>query len=82
MKHLKLIDSDLYDFRLKVVHIIEACANVQRVLAGEWDGLSPYQIQRLEVVFEKAEELNQMLNYVKNRDAVKDISTCFDEEAA
>jgi hypothetical protein len=52
------------------------------VLAGEWDGLSPYQIQRLEVVFEKAEELNQMLNYVKNRDARKDISTCFDEEAA
>ena len=82
MKYLKLIESDLYDLRLKTVHIIETCANIQRVLAGEWDALTPYQTKCLERAFDEAEELKHMLNIIKNRDITKDISTCFDEEAA
>ena len=79
MKYLTLIDSDLYDIRLKTGHIIEACANIQRVLAGEWTSLTPYQVKCLERAFDEAEELKHMLNVIKNREVRKDISTCFDE---
>ena len=82
MKHLKLIESDLYDIRLKTVHIIEGCANIHRVLASDWDFMSAYQVKVIERLFDRVEELKQMLNVIKNRDAIKDISTCFDEEAA
>ena len=82
MKNLKLIDSDLYDIRLKTVHIIEGCANIHRVLAGDWDSMSSYQVKVIERLIGEAEELKHMLNHIKNRDAIKDISTCFDEEAA
>ena len=82
MKNLKLIESDLYDIRLKTVHVIEMSANIQRVLAGDWDYLSPFQVNVIERLFSDVEELKDMLNHIKNRDARKDISTCFDEEAA
>ena len=79
MKYLKLIDSDLYDIRLATVHIIEDSANIQRVLAGDWDSMSSYQVKVIERLFDRVEELKHMLNHIKNRDALKDISTCFDE---
>ena len=82
MKNLKLIEGDLFDIRLKAVHVIESAANLQRVLAGDWGYLSEYQVNVIERLFKEAEELKQMLNVIKNRDARKDISTCFDEEAA
>lgn len=82
MKYLTLIDSDLYDIRLATVHIIEDSANIHRVLAGDWDSMSSYQVNVIERLFDRVEELKQMLNHIKNRDAIKDISTCFDEEAA
>ena len=82
MKHLKLIESDLYDIRLATVHIIEDSANIHRVLAGDWDSMSSYQVNVIERLFDRVEELKQMLSHIKNRDARKDISTCFDEEAA
>ena len=82
MKNLKLIEGDLFDIRLKAVHVIESAANLQRVLAGDWGYLSEYQVNVIERLFKEAEELKQMLNVIKNRDAIKDISTCFDEEAA
>ena len=81
-KLCRLIESDLFDLRLKGVRLLEAAANMHRVIAGEWPYLSPYQVKVLENVFNEAEELKQMLNVIKNRDAIKDISTCFDEEAA
>lgn len=79
MKYLKLIDSDLYDIRLATVHIIEDSANIQRVLAGDWDSMSSYQVKVIERLFDRVEELKQMIKVIKNRDAAKDISTCFDE---
>ena len=82
MKVLKLIESDLYDIRLATVHIIEDSANIQRVLASDWDSMSSYQVKVIERLFDRVDELKQMMNIIKNRDAVKDISTCFDEEAA
>ena len=82
MKNLKLIEGDLFDIRLKAVHVIESAANLQRVLAGDWGYLSEYQVNVIERLFKEAEELKHMLNVIKNRDAIKDISTCFDEEAA
>jgi hypothetical protein len=82
MKNLKLIEGDLFDIRLKAVHVIESAANLQRVLAGDWGYLSEYQVNVIERLFKEAEELKHMLNVIKNRDALKDISTCFDEEAA
>ena len=82
MKHLKLIESDLYDIRLATVHIIEDSANIHRVLAGDWDSMSSYQVNVIERLFDRVEELKQMIKVIKNRDVVKDISTCFDEEAA
>lgn len=81
-KLMKLDDSDLFDLRLKGVRLLEAAANMHRVIAGEWPYLSPYQVKVLENVFNEAEELKQMLNIIKNRHITKDISTCFDEEAA
>ena len=81
-KVMKLIDSDLFDLRLKGVRLLEAAANMHRVIAGEWPYLSSYQVKVLENVFNEAEELKQMLNIIKNRDARKDISTCFDETEA
>jgi hypothetical protein len=81
-KLMKLDDSDLFDLRLKGVRLLEAAANMHRVIAGEWPYLSPYQVKVLENVFNEAEELKQMLNVIKNRHITKDISTCFDEEAA
>ena len=82
MKNLKLIESDLFDIRLKTVHIIERSANIQRVLAGDWDYLSPFQVNVIERLFSDVEELKDMLSHIKNRDARKDISTCFDETEA
>ena len=82
MKNLKLLEGDLFDIRLKAVHVIESAANLQRVLAGDWGYLSEYQVNVIERLFKEAEELKHMLNVIKNRDAIKDISTCFDEEAA
>ena len=82
MRNLKLIESDLFDIRLKTVHVIEMAANIHRVLAGDWDYLSPFQVNVIERLFSDVEELKDMLNHIKNRDARKDISTCFDEEAA
>ncbi len=82
MKNLKLIEGDLFDIRLKAVHVIESAANLQRVLAGEWGYLSEYQVNVIERLFKEAEELKDMLNHIKNRDARKDISTCFDETEA
>ena len=82
MKHWKLIESDLYDIRLATVHIIEDSANIQRVLAGDWDSMSSYQVKVIERLIGEVEELKHMLNHIKRRDARKDISTCFDEEAA
>ena len=82
MKHLKLIESDLYDIRLATVHIIEDSANIQRVLAGDWDSMSSYQVKVIERVFDRVDELKHMLNHIKRRDARKDISTCFDETEA
>lgn len=82
MKHLKLIESDLFDMRLKVVRVIEGAANIHRVLAGEWSYLSEYQVNVIERLIVEVEELKHMLNHIKTRDARKDISTCFDEEAA
>jgi hypothetical protein len=79
MKYLKLIESDLYDIRLATVHIIEDSANIQRVLAGDWDSMSSYQVKVIERLFDRVEELKQMIKVIKNRDAAKDISTCFDE---
>ena len=79
MKNLKLIEGDLFDIRLKAVHVIESAANLQRVLAGDWGYLSEYQGNVIERLFKEAEELKHMLNHIKNRDALKDISTCFDE---
>ena len=79
MKNLKLIEGDLFDIRLKAVHVIESAANLQRVLAGDWGYLSEYQVNVIERLFKEAEELKDMLNHIKNRDARKDISTCFDE---
>lgn len=81
-KVMKLIDSDLFDLRLKGVRLLEAAANMHRVIAGEWPYLSPYQVKVLENVFNEAEELKQMLNVIKNREKTKDISTCFDETEA
>ena len=82
MKNLKLIEGDLFDIRLKAVHVIESAANLQRVLAGEWGYLSEYQVNVIERLFKEAEELKDMLNHIKNRDARKDISTCFDQTEA
>ena len=82
MKNLKLIESDLFDIRLKTVHVIEMAANIQRVLAGDWDYLSPYQVNIIERLFRDVDELKGMLKAIQSRDARKDISTCFDEEAA
>ena len=82
MKNLKLIEGDLFDIRLKAVHVIESAANLHRVLAGDWGYLSEYQVNVIERLFKEAEELKHMLNVIKNRDALKDISTRFDEEAA
>ena len=82
MKHLKLIESDLYDIRLATVHIIEDSANIQRVLAGDWDSMSSYQVKVIERLFDRVDELKHMLNVIKNRTKTQDISTCFDEEAA
>ena len=82
MKNLKLIESDLYDIRLATVHVIEDAANIQRVLAGDWNSMSNYQVKVIERLFDRVDELKHMLNVIKNRDAIKDISTCFDEEAA
>ena len=79
MKYLKLIESDLYDLRLKTVHIIEDAANIQRAVAGDWTSLSDYQVMVIERLFDRVEELKQMIKVIKNRDAIKDISTCFDE---
>lgn len=82
MKNLKLIESDLYDIRLKTVHVIEMAANIQRVLAGDWDYLSSYQVDVIERLFSDVEEMKHMLNVIKNREVRKDISTCFDETEA
>jgi hypothetical protein len=82
MKYLKLIESDLYDIRLATVHVIEDSANIQRVLAGDWDSMSNYQVKVIERLFDRVDELKNMLHVIKNRDVVKGISTCFDEEAA
>ena len=82
MKNLKLIESDLYDIRIKTVHVIEMAANIQRVLAGDWNYLSSYQVDVIERLFSDVEELKHMLNVIKSRDARKDISTCFDETEA
>ena len=79
MKNFKFIESDLYDIRLKTVHVIEMAANIQRVLAGDWDYLSSYQVDVIERLFSDVEELKHMLNVIKNREVRKDISTCFDE---
>jgi hypothetical protein len=79
MKNLKLIEGDLFEIRLKAVHVIESAANLQRVLAGDWGYLSEYQVNVIERLFKEAEDLKHMLNVIKNRDARKDISTCFDE---
>lgn len=78
-KLMKLIDSDLFDLRLKGVRLLEAAANMHRVIAGEWPYLSRYQVKVIENVFNEAEELKQMLNVIKNREVRRDISTCFDE---
>ena len=72
----------MYDIRLATVHIIEDSANIQRVLAGDWDSMSSYQVKVIERLIGEVEELKHMLNHIKTRDARKDISTCFDEEAA
>ncbi len=82
MKNLKLIDSDLYDIRLATVHVIEDAANIQRVLAGDWNSMSNYQVKVIERLFDRVDELKHMLNVIKNRTKTQDISTCFDEEAA
>ena len=82
MKYLKLIESDLYDIRLATVRVIEDAANIQRLLAHDWNSMTDYQIKNIERLFDRVDELKHMLNVVKNRDAIKDISTCFDEEAA
>ena len=82
MKNLKLIEGDLFDIRLKAVHVIESAANLQRVLAGDWGYLSEYQVNVIERLFKEAEELKHMLNVIKNREVRKDISTCFDETEA
>ena len=79
MKNLKLIEGDLFDIRLKAVHVIESAANLQRVLAGDWGYLSEYQVNVIKRLFKEAEELKHMFNVIKKRDALKDISTCFDE---
>jgi hypothetical protein len=82
MKNLKLIESDLFDIRLKTVHVIEMAANIQRVLAGDWNYLSPYQVNIIERLFMDVDELKNMLKTIQNREVCRDISTCFDEEAA
>ena len=82
MKNLKLIEGDLFDIRLKAVHVIESAANLHRVLAGDWGYLSEYQVNVIERLFKEAEELKHMLNVIKNREKTKDISTCFDETEA
>lgn len=82
MKYLKLIESDLYDLRLKTVHIIEDAANIQRAVAGDWSSLSDYQVTVIERLFDRVDELKHILNVIKHRNVTKDISTCFDEEAA
>jgi hypothetical protein len=82
MRYLKLIDSDLYDIRLATVRVIEGSADIQRFLAGDWDSISDYQVEVIERLFDRVDELKNMLHVIKNRDAVKDISTCFDEETA
>jgi len=82
MKNLKLIEGDLFDIRLKAVHVIESAANLQRVLAGDWGYLSEYEVNVIERLFKEAEELKHMFNHIKSREVRKDISTCFDEEAA
>jgi hypothetical protein len=79
MKNLKLIEGDLFDIRLKAVHVIESAANLQRVIAGDWGYLSEYQVNVIERLFKEAEELKHMFNVIKNREVRKDISTCFDE---
>jgi hypothetical protein len=82
MKNLKLIEGDLFDIRLKAVHVIESAANLHRVLAGDWRYLSEYQVNVIERLFKEAEDLKHMLNVIKNREKTKDISTCFDETEA
>ena len=82
MKNLKLIESDLYDIRLATVHVIEDSANIQRVLAGDWNSMSNYQVKVIERLFDRVDELKHMLNVIKNREAIKGISTCFDETEA
>ncbi len=79
MKYLKLIESDLYDLRLKTVHIIEDAANIQRAVAGDWTSLSDYQVMVIERLFDRVDELKHILNVIKHRNVTKDIRTCFDE---
>ena len=79
MKNLKLIESDLYDIRLATVHVIEDSANIQRVLAGDWNSMSNYQVKVIERLFDRVDELKHIFNVIKNRHITKDISTCFDE---
>ena len=82
MKTLKLIESDLFDIRLKTVHVIERSANIQRVLAGDWDYLSPFQVDVIERLFGDVEELKDMLKVIKNRQVRNSVTTCFDETEA
>jgi hypothetical protein len=82
MKNLKLIESDLFDIRLKTVHVIERSANIQRVLAGDWDYLSPFQVDVIERLFGDVEELKDMLKVIKNRQVRNSVTTCFDETEA
>jgi hypothetical protein len=52
------------------------------VLAGDWNYLSPYQVNIIERLFMDVDELKNMLKTIQNREVCRDISTCFDEEAA
>jgi hypothetical protein len=78
----KLDEADMYELRSKIAWLQYRLASCSMNLCSEHLWLSNHNMEYFQKIFSDAEDLKTIVRVIKDRTDRKNISTCFDEEAA
>ena len=78
----KVDEADMYELRNKIAWMQYRLASSSMNLCSDYGRLSAHNIEYFDKVFQDYEDLKTIIKVIKNRQARKNISTCFDETEA
>ena len=78
----KLDEADRYELRNRIAWLQYRLASSSMNLCSEGLGLSHYNMDYFEKIFQDLEDLKSIIKVIKSRTDRKKITTCFDETEA